>query len=346
MNPVFWQLLLAAELPAHRAQAALEAVRTSKLDPQTALRTLPELSLKEKERIANADTRAWERALGHGVELIADLATRHPELSHACPALFVQGDATLLDTPKIGIVGTRTASTYGKAAAMKFAEHLVQAGATVVSGGAIGIDTAAHEGALRAEGKTIVVLPSAIDRPSPSANRELFRSVVARGGLIVSQFAVGAKTYPHFPLVRNGLVAAMSDALLVIEAPTGSGSLHTASAAAEMGKPVFVVPGNITAPGFRGSHNLIRDGATLVDHPNQILAELGWDFSALPAAFEEQELEPEHAQVLDALGYDTLNAEQIATKTGLDTHALLGTLTEMELFGLILRDGIGYSRAV
>lgn len=344
--PVFWQLLLTLELPAHRAQALIQSVRRSGLDPLTSLKTHPSLSQAEKERLALVDLRAFEKALTSGAELITDLDL-DPEwagVSVTSPALFLHGNRECLRKPRIGIVGTRAPSTYGLAAATKFAEHLSLAGALVVSGGALGIDAAVHRAVLGVGGQTCVVLPSGIDAPYPPANRPMCNQVIEAGGCLLSPFPAGlsnCRKY-HF-LFRNAVLASLCEAVVVVEAPEASGALHTAGAAIELNKHVFVVPGNITSNGFRGSHALIRDGAILVDHPDQILEDLNWDLA--PSREEaESDLDPMSLSILEALDGETLTAEQIITATGLSASEIGSALTDLEIEGLILRAGIGYSR--
>jgi len=235
----------------------------------------------------------------------------------------------------VGIVGTRGASLYGKAAASKFAEALALSGIVVVSGGAAGIDAAAHNGTLEAGGSTVAVLGTGVDRVFPAMHRDLFERI-RNQGCLVSQFAAGAGALRyHFP-ARNGLIAMLCDALLVIEAPAKSGALITASAAADMGKQVFVVPANITNTGFQGSHALIRDGATLVDHPDQVLEALNFGKIAVRGA--EEAASPAQEAILKVLSVHPMSSEQILAQTGLAATDLLSELTLLELEGRIGRE--------
>lgn len=235
----------------------------------------------------------------------------------------------------VGIVGTRSASVYGKAAASKFAEALALSGIVVVSGGAAGIDAAAHSGAIDAGGLTVAVLGTGVDRIFPAMHRDLFARVRSQGCL-VSQFAVGSGALRyHFP-ARNGLIAMLCDALLVVEAPAKSGALITAGAAAELGKQVFVVPANITNTGFQGSHALIRDGATLVDHPDQVLEALNFGTVAVRGA--DDAANPVQEAIIKALSVHPMSSEQLIAQTGLDTTDLLSELTLLELEGRIGRE--------
>lgn len=261
------------------------------------------------------------------------------EQAGVAPALFVAGDPAQLFSRTVGIVGTRGASTYGKAAARKFAEELARSGIAIVSGGAQGIDAAAHEGALSVGGITIAVLACGIDRTYPAANRGLFSRIRA-GGCLVSQFPSGWNPRMESFVQRNSTIAALSEAVLVVEAPERSGALITANRANEFGRPVYVVPGNISSLSFRGSHALIREGATLVDHPDQILADLG----VAPALRLETSSNATEVQtrILKALGADPLAADQIAERCGLDSSAVLSEMTMLELESKVIRGPGGY----
>lgn len=258
------------------------------------------------------------------------------------PGLFAWGDRPALEAPCIGIVGTRHATPYGRACAMKFAEAFVRAGVTVVSGGAVGIDAAAHEGALAAGGRTIACLASGIDIIYPQANAGLFTRIRKRG-LLLSMFAGGAPSVQRNFLTRNGLIAALSLGVLVVEAPQRSGSMNTAGIAADLGREVFVVPGTIERHGFEGSHALLRDGATFVTHPDHVLEALGIDpMEETPLA----ELDGVGGRILAALSADAVPIEKIVERTGLDASEILAEMTMLELDGRIIRGGGGYALKV
>lgn len=258
------------------------------------------------------------------------------------PALFLWGDAQALHRPCLAVVGTRSASTYGKAVARKFAEEFARCGVTVVSGGALGIDAQAHQGALEAGGSTVAVLGNGVERPHPSANANLLTQVRQKGGCLVSQFAVASPPLPaHFP-ARNHLIAALSHAVLVVEAPERSGSLITATAAGDLGRPLFAVPGTISMDGFRGSHALIRDGATLVAHPHQILETLHIE-PVRSDPSERTDLSPIQRSILDALTVAPQAPEAIVARTGLPPEEVLSELTMLELEGRVIREQTGYA---
>ena len=212
---------------------------------------------------------------------------------------------------------------------------------TIVSGGALGIDAAAHEGALSAEGTTVAVVGHGIDKVYPSSNGPLFERIRA-SGLLVSPFAVGAPSLPQRFLQRNAVIAGLALATLVVEAPAESGALSTAVTAAELGRPVFVVPSTIHQDSFRGSHRLIRDGATLVDHPFQILDHLGVE----PQARSNESpgiLEAAASLIMDLLKEGALTADQLAVRSGMPAEEVLAEITLLEVEGRVVRDGPGYS---
>ncbi len=336
MSERFWQRLLAAELPPARRRGLLEGLGDGPFSEEALFQAL---APNERQAAERADMEALERALARGVRVLEQPEFPEPlsSVDHGPSALFLWGDDTGLHAPKVAIVGTRDASPYGKACAMKFAEAFAKAGVTVVSGGALGIDAAAHEGALQAGGRTIAVLGTGVDVAYPAAHRGLFERI--RGsGLLVSQFAVGTKAQPYRFPIRNHLIAALSTAVVVIEAPGGSGAILTANAAAELGRDVFVVPGPITQPSFRGSHALIRDGAALTDHPEQVLDAIG---VAEPLEFRsggDSEYSEAQRRILEALRERPLPPELLAERTGLPVGELLAELTELEMAGAVQRD--------
>ncbi|MBI5306271.1 DNA-protecting protein DprA [Candidatus Wolfebacteria bacterium] len=181
--------------------------------------------------------------------------------------------------PKIAIVGTRKATDFGRRFAKNLAEKLSGLGVIIVSGLAMGIDTAAHEGAVSAGGKTIAVLANGLDSIYPRQNKNLAEKILEFGGTIVSEYEPGKPALEHQFLERNRIVSGLSVATIVIEAPERSGSLVTARLAAEQGREVFVAPGPINHPNYKGSHQLIRDGARLISSIEDIMEDLGDKFS-------------------------------------------------------------------
>jgi DNA processing protein len=277
------------------------------------------------------DTRDLERALAQGVTVVEqdEFGDSLRQSGSPPPALFAWGDTSCLTRPMVAIVGTRGASAYGKACAQKFAEAFARAGLVVVSGGA-----------MEAGGQTVAVFANGVDVAQPPKNAPLFARVREQGCL-VSAFAVGTPAMEHRFRPRNELIAAMSLGVVVVEAPAGSGALMTCAAAADLGREVFVVPGTIDRPGFWGSHNLIRDGATLVDAPAQVLESLG--FAPAPVEERRSSLNDLQRSILDALTVDPQAAEAITSHLGVDTARVMSELTLMELEGLVVKTGTGYA---
>lgn len=250
--------------------------------------------------------------------------------------LYAIGNVALLSAPSIAIVGSRNASTQGKANAQAFAQAFSNAGLTVVSGLALGIDAAAHEGAMAGPGSTVAVIGTGADIVYPSRNHQLAHRI-AQAGCIISEYPLGhpvlASNFPR----RNRLISGLSAGVLVVEAAAQSGSLITARMAAEQGRDVFAIPGSIHAPMSKGCHQLIREGAKLVDAAADVLDEI------LPGAAGAAESRCEAApampseQFLDALGYDPIGADALAAACGLDAGRLSAQLLTLELAGHLER---------
>ncbi|TME59058.1 MAG: DNA-protecting protein DprA [Chloroflexi bacterium] len=254
--------------------------------------------------------------------------------------------------PRVAIVGSRRPSPYGEAVAEQLAADLARAGVIVVSGLALGCDAAAHRGALTAGGVTVAVMGTGIDIIYPAAHLRLAEEIVAGGGALVSQFPKGAlPRRQNFP-ARNVTMAALSDAVVVVEAIQGSGALITAEAALDLHKEVMAVPGSIFSPQSVGTHNLIRDGAALVQNARDVLAALGAGGEVLddPLAAPQRlgfGLSRERDGILLHLS-DVLSvsAAELARKLDLPVAEVLGRLTSLELDGAVRRHGPGFLRAL
>lgn len=257
------------------------------------------------------------------------LATADPPL-----LLYVQGDAGILARRSLAIVGSRNASPQGLDNARAFASALSRQGIVIVSGLALGIDGAAHEGALAGPGGTVAVVGTGADRVYPARHRALAHRIV-KAGAIVSEFAPGMPPLPeNFPR-RNRIIAGLAQGTLVVEAALQSGSLITARIAAECGREVFAVPGSIHSPLSRGCHTLIRQGAKLVESAQDILEELGQVPVAARAA---PPTDPAPADpVLEALGHDPVTLDALGARTGMSAQALQARLLELELDGRVAR---------
>lgn len=340
----FWQVFLAAGLKDEKAREFLNALGPHDSDPTEIFLSWPKLTSQERANINRPDQNKVQRLLSQDVHVLIppDYPDTLRQGGSPPKALFIRGNTECLHKPKIGIVGTRRATTQGKATAQKFAERLALAGMTIVSGGAFGIDAAAHRGALAVKKSTVCVLPCGVDVAQPPAHTQLLEDI-SNCGCLLSPYAIGTPTQQHQLLARNQLLASLVDAILIIEAPIPSGSLNTASHAANLNRPLFVVPGSINLDNYRGSHQLIRDGATLVDHPDQILEDLG---HVMDLEIEEPGLNLNEVQqiILEMLGSEAITIEAISDETGLTTAELMSELTMMELDGLVAKHSGGYAR--
>ncbi len=254
--------------------------------------------------------------------------------------LYVWGKIEARDRHAIGVVGSRRATHYGMQSAKKFSYQLAQAGFTIISGLARGIDTAAHEAAVAANGRTIAVIGSGLGKLYPPENMALAEKIAEGSGAVVSEFPLAtAPDKQTFPM-RNRIVAAWSRALLVVECPAWSGSLITANLASEYGKPVFAVPGPIDKPTSAGCNQLIRDGATLVADASHILDDLGeLPFARKAAAADDltsmPELPEEEAAVFAVLTSEELPVDRIIERSGLPAHVVTATLMKLEMRRLV-----------
>lgn len=253
-------------------------------------------------------------------------------------SVWSAGSLEGLRRPTVAIVGTRAATAYGKRLARQFASDLGAAGCCIVSGLALGIDAAAHEGALDAGAPTIGVLGGGHERFFPPRNRGLADRILGAGGAVLSPFPPEHHALPGQFLHRNGIVAALSDAVVVIEAPARSGALNTANWAA--GRiPVFAVPGDVDRPHVAGCHALIRDGATLARSPQDVLDDLG--LAPICAAPRESRASPAETSdplqrsLLKMLASEERTLDELLLETGEPPSRLLAALSLLELSGFI-----------
>lgn len=283
-----------------------------------------------------AATRAWAAEPSRHVITLGDPAYPPLLLETADPPLllYAQGRLHLLAAPAIAIVGSRNPTAQGADNARAFASHLSQAGLTVVSGLALGIDGAAHEGGLAGRGATIAVMGTGADRIYPGRHRALAHRI-AEQGLLLTEFPIGTPPLPeHFPM-RNRIIAGLARGTLVVEAALPSGSLSTARAALEAGREVFAIPGSIHSPQSRGCHALIKQGAKLVESADDVLGELDWRKARPTVALPDGE--SIHDPLLDALGHDPATLDALGARTGMGAADLNARLLELELDGLVAR---------
>lgn len=293
-----------------------------------------------------ATTSAWlagDPAHRHIVTL-GDLAYPAALLETADPPLlmYALGRLALLAAPSIAIVGSRHATPGGLDNARAFAQHLSGSGMVVVSGLALGIDGAAHAGALdgatAAGGGTIAVVGTGLDRVYPKSHHALAHRISAEAGLMLSEFALGSQPLKsHFPR-RNRVIAGLTLGTLVVEAAVQSGSLITARLAVECGREVFAIPGSIHSPQSRGCHRLIKDGAKLVETADDIVQELRLPTrSAAPAPPAASPASGREDPLLAALGHDPVTLDALSARLGWPTAELQARLLAMELDGQLVR---------
>lgn len=299
----------------------------------------------------NAPAREFDRATLDWLEsdqhaILTPDSADYPELlsqiPNPPPHLYVRGDVAALSHPALAIVGSRNPTSGGERNAFEFARHLGRCGFAIVSGLALGIDSAAHRGALAAGAPTVAFLGHGIDHVYPKRNREL-ADAIAAGGALVSEFPLGMAPRREFFPQRNRLISGVALGTIVVEAARQSGSLITARLAAEQGREVFALPGSIHNPLARGCHRLIRDGAKLVESAEDILSELGAiaghvldTARAMPdtshAAGEE---DAEYVKLTQHLGHDPVSIDDLAERSGLTIGEVSSMLLILELDGKV-----------
>ena len=302
------------------------------------------LLLDTDNTIAVDEALSWARAPDHHIVTLADPA--YPaallELPDPPSVLYVVGRIDLLKRPALAIVGSRNPTPQGMLNAEQFAGVLADAGLTITSGMALGIDAAAHRGALASGGDTIAFVGTGADRIYPARNRDLAHEIGAKGA-IVSEFPLGTPAAAaNFPR-RNRLISGIARGVLVVEAAIESGSLITARLAGEQGREVFAIPGSIHSPQAKGCHRLLKEGAKLVETAQDILEELNWAITpamssapaeaASPADPTLVEAADSQAAVLSLMGFDPCSLDELLGRSGLTADALSVILLHLELEG-------------
>jgi DNA processing protein len=301
----------------------------------------------DTQRLIEATLR-WRERPGHRVLTLGE--PDYPALLANIPdpplLLYIKGRVELLAAPMLAMVGSRNASQQGRVNALAFAESLSGAGLCIVSGLALGIDAAAHEGALRGHGSTVAVIGTGPDLVYPARNRALCERI-AVDGCIVSEYPVGTPPLPgNFPK-RNRIISGLAAGVLVVEAAAQSGSLITARQAAEQGRDVFALPGSIHAALAKGCHMLIREGAKLVDTAADVLEAMAWsplvrDLSGTAmdkatARRPDEAIPDGSAALLAALGHDPVEPDTLLASLGMSPALLSSQLLSLELAGLLER---------
>ena len=306
------------------------------------------LSLKMIERLVavreKADlARIWDQIQSKGIEVLTWLDEAYPqrlkEIEQPPPVLYMRGELLPEDTWAVAIVGTRRVTPYGRQVTEQIASFLAANGVTVVSGLARGVDAIAHNAALKAGGRTLAVLGSGVDRIYPPENRALAEQIFEHGA-VLSDYAPGTPPESsNFP-PRNRIISGLSMAVVVIEAGETSGALITAEFAAEQGREIFAVPGNILAPQSKGTNKLIQQGALPLLSASDIMQALNLtrvgQHKAARKVLPADEVE---AKLLTAMGEEPLHVDEIRNQTGLPVEKVSATLVMMELKGMVRQVG-------
>jgi len=309
--------------------------RAAELDPRPALELL--------EGLGGSLVVPGDPGWAAGLDELADAAP---------PCLWVRGvlDGAALEARSVALVGSRAATSYGERVAAELGAGLAESGFVVVSGGAFGIDAAAHRGVLALGGRTLVLLAGGVDRAYPAAHARLFEAVRAEGGALVSEVPLGWAPMRNRFLLRNRLIAAVSRGAVVVEAALRSGALSTARHAAALLRPVGAVPGPVTSMASAGCHALLRDGVaqcvTSSAEVAELVGSLGEDALAPAPFLGGDELDPISRRVLDAVPLRRgATSESILRTAGLAEGEGRGALGLLELAGLVLRTGERWVRA-
>jgi len=265
------------------------------------------------------------------------------EISDAPSRIYVRGELPNSTLPLVGIVGTRKATKYSKELANETAKKLARAGVAVVSGLAMGIDTEAHKGALEGGGITIAVLGNGIDSIYPAQNEKLAKRILDEGGAIISEYGPDEPSYRGRFIERNRIISGLSLAVVVVEAPERSGAISTARFAAEQGRSVFVFPSTPSNRAYRGSHELIRDGATLVADVDEILEDIGAE-AAHKSEEKMKKLGGDEYKIVSVLtdAGKPLKVDMILELTTLEPQVASNILTTLVLEGIIRETDNGY----
>ena len=305
-------------------------------------------ALLQPDRAALATDRDWLQAAPDRSVVTWGSAEYPPLLARIPDAplvLYAEGDVMALCLPQLAIVGSRNPTALGRDTATQFAQHLAQAGLVITSGLALGIDAAAHRGALRAGARTVAVVGRGLDAVYPRENTALAQEIVGRQGVIVTDLPIGTPPLKHnFPR-RNRILSGLAVGTLVVEAALQSGSLITARLAADQGREVFAIPGSIHNPLVRGCHRLLRQGARLVETVDDIFAELEPIIGEMKRIAQENprsgvdlrapSLDKEYEILLDALGFEPAGLDMLVVRTGLKAGAVASMLLILELEGRV-----------
>lgn len=276
-----------------------------------------------------------------GVRFVYSISADFPgpltELSNIPIGLYIRGNSSLLKKkPVVAIVGSRKMTSYGKTVTEKLSSELASTGIVVVSGLALGVDTAAHAACLEVGGSTIAVLGCGVDCCYPQENSNLYSKILAKNGLIISEYPLSASPNKGSFPARNRIIAALADAVLVTEAGVGSGSLITAEIGQKLGRKIFAVPGPITSQTAQGTTQLLKRGATLVSSGEDVLSFLGTSLRQvkLKKTFDGVS-DLEQKKILQVLEREAMTLDELSKKINLKIFQLIPHITELEVAGFI-----------
>ncbi|MCH7492066.1 DNA-protecting protein DprA [Patescibacteria group bacterium] len=281
-----------------------------------------------------------EKSLQHDINTITIKDESYPsllkEIYDPPPLLYIKGSVPSDEDVTLAVVGTRKTTQYGRQITPELVSQFSQAGLTIISGLALGIDALAHQSAIKSGGKTIAVLACGLDIIYPVTNDYIGKSIINTGGSLISEYPPG--TLPlkqHFP-VRNRIISGLSQGVVIIEGNEDSGSLITARCALEQNRDVFAVPGNITSVTSRGPHKLLKLGAKLITSANDVLIELNID--QIKKISQNKKIihqSKEEKKLLSILSSDPLHIDELTQKSKLNISIINSTLTKMEMRGLV-----------
>lgn len=341
IGPRTWQLLLEAFGDPARV------LRASTAELQEVRGVGPKVATAIRNSTRDAAEREWERCQASGVSVIVRGSAEYPpgltRIPDPPPLLYCRGDLRREDELAVAIVGSRRCTLYGRQMAEQLAAGLARAGMTVISGLARGIDAAAHQGALKAGGRTLAVCATGLEQVYPPEHREL-AAEISRQGAQLTESPLDQAPLPGLFPQRNRIVSGMSLATIVVEASRSSGALHTARHALEQNRDVFAVPGRIDTDHSLGCHDLIRDGVPLIRGVDDVLEALGpltkpvrrtsADVVHHPA---ELKLTEQERTVLNLIGSEAITVDEVVRGSGLETNRVLTTLTMLEMRRLVRR---------
>ncbi len=284
-----------------------------------------------------------EKCKKKGIGIISFIDSNYPEelkdIYYPPLVIYYRGNPEVLKKRKIGIIGTRKPTKYGREVAYEFSKKIAKHGIVIVSGGARGIDTLAHKGAIDSEGETICVLGSGVDVVYPPENKRVFKEIEKKG-IILSEYPPGTKPFSyHFPM-RNRIIAGLSELILVVEAGEKSGTFITVKWALDMGKDIFVIPGEIYSPKSRGPNFLLKQGAIPATEPSDILSFMGIEEKVKQREFKLDGKEKKIFDYLKEKGRGSI--DEMKENLKIETGEILSILLNLEIKGIIRNEGQGF----